>query len=180
MTARRWMMLAALTALGAFPHHAPAQPATGAGLEKAGDPAAWLHYVDRRTGTSVDYPADLFSEDDGPPHEGIGQRFSTADKRAQFEIYGLPNDDRDTPRSFVSRRLTVDKRILDYSRVTDRFFAISGINEGQVFYSRCNFSSGSRQMIHCVYLYYPERETKSWDAIVTRISRSLEGRPDPE
>jgi hypothetical protein len=73
----------------------------------------------------------------------------------------------------LASHLAIDKRILDYSRVTNRFFAISGVNEGQVFYSRCNFAPGPDPTIHCIYLYYPQHETRAWDATVTRISRSL-------
>jgi hypothetical protein len=139
------------------------------------DGIGWSRYVEPGSGTSVSYPAGIFSEEDGRPHEGEGRRFRTADNRAVLEVYGLRNTTRETPRSYLDRHLAVDKRILDYSRVTNRFFAISGINEGQVFYSRCNFARGQAPTIRCIYLYYPERETRSWDAIVTRISRSLDG-----
>jgi len=42
-----------------------------------------------------------------------------------------------------------------------------------VRYSRCNFSSEAGGAIHCFDLVYPQAESRSWDAIVTRISRSL-------
>ena len=57
--------------------------------------------------------------------------------------------------------------------MTNRFFAISGVNDGQVYYSRCNFPVGVRGPLHCIYLAYPKDEERWWDAIVTRISRSL-------
>jgi hypothetical protein len=50
---------------------------------------------------------------------------------------------------------------------------ISGVNDGQVFYSRCNFPAGAAGPMHCIYLLYPNDEMRRWDAIVTRISRSL-------
>jgi hypothetical protein len=140
-------------------------------------PEAWSRYVEPRFGTSVSYPAGVFSQEGGAPPEGTGEGFRTPDGRARLFVYSLPNDDRATPRSYVDRHLVADKRSLDYSRVTDRFFAISGVHDGQVFYSRCNFAQRADPRIHCVYLYYPERETRGWDAIVTRISRSLDGRP---
>jgi hypothetical protein len=62
---------------------------------------------------------------------------------------------------------------LDYERITPTFFAISSVRQGLVYYSRCNFSAGADAALHCVDLVYPQREQRAWDAIVTRISRSL-------
>ena len=42
-----------------------------------------------------------------------------------------------------------------------------------MFYSRCNYPRGSSGPMQCIYLLYPEAETRAWDAIITRISRSL-------
>ena len=53
--------------------------------------------------------------------------------------------------------------------MTDRFFAVSGIRDGEVYYSRCNFHG----RMHCIYISYPQRELRAWDGIVTRISLSL-------
>jgi hypothetical protein len=38
---------------------------------------------------------------------------------------------------------------------------------------RCNCPRGSSGPMQCIYLLYPEAETRAWDAIITRISRSL-------
>jgi hypothetical protein len=57
--------------------------------------------------------------------------------------------------------------------VTPNFFAISAADQGRVYYSRCNLSRRAAGRMHCIYLAYPERETKAWDGVVTRISRSL-------
>jgi hypothetical protein len=62
---------------------------------------------------------------------------------------------------------------LEYERVTPNFFAISAADQGRVYYSRCNFARSAAGRMHCIYLAYPERETKAWDGVVTRISRSL-------
>lgn len=42
-----------------------------------------------------------------------------------------------------------------------------------IFYSCCNFSSEMGGAVHCFDLVYPQHEQRAWDAIVTRISRSL-------
>jgi hypothetical protein len=62
---------------------------------------------------------------------------------------------------------------LDYHRVTSTFFAISGVNQGMIYYSRCNFSANAGGTAHCFDLKYPASEKRAWDEIVTRISRSL-------
>jgi hypothetical protein len=41
-----------------------------------------------------------------------------------------------------------------------------------IFYSRCNVSP-TGATLHCFDMKYPAREKTAWDAIVTRMSRSL-------
>jgi hypothetical protein len=125
------------------------------------------------TGTAVDYPSNIFSVEAGPAPRGTGRRLQTDDGRAEFMLYVSPNDEHDSPRSYVRKYLAVPTAKLDYTRITDRFFVVSGIQEGRVFYSRCNYPRGSTGPMQCIYLLYPEAETRAWDAIVTRISRSL-------
>ncbi len=121
-------------------------------------------------GTRVDYPENIFSIDAGPPPRGTGRALRSADDHAWLAMYVEDNDERHTPASayFAGARDS-----LDYNRVTNRFFAISGVNEEQTFYSRCNFPDGIKGPMHCIYLVYPKSEERRWDAIVTRISRSL-------
>lgn len=131
----------------------------------------WQAYLDERTGTRVDFPASVFSVAAGEPERGTGRVFETVDGRAKFSAYSLDNAEGDTPRSYLRKFLKVDPSRIDYRRVTDRFFAVSGIRDGEVYYSRCNF----RGRMHCIYIAYPERELRAWDGIVTRISLSLQG-----
>jgi len=152
-------------------------PARGAAVAARSDevpgPQGWAPYLNRDAGMAVDYPANVFSIKDGAAEKGTGDRFRTADGRAQLTVYALPNADGDTPRSYLDRHLLIDRSKLDYGLVTDRFFAISGIRDARTFYSRCNFPGAPRGTMHCVYLEYPAADTRAWDAIVTRISRSL-------
>ena len=53
----------------------------------ASDPVEWKTFFVPNLGTRVDYPARIFSVPKGEPEVGIGQRFSTADGRAQLSIY---------------------------------------------------------------------------------------------
>jgi hypothetical protein len=133
---------------------------------------SWTTYVDRSTGTRVDFPEGLFVPA-GSPQRGRGQRFRTPDGRAEFSIYTLDRARGESPRSYLQDNLKVPRRVLDYERVTRQFFAISAVDQGRVYYSRCNFSPNPAGPMHCIYLAYPERETRAWDHVVTRISRSL-------
>jgi hypothetical protein len=133
----------------------------------------WVSYYDEATGTVVEYPPDVFAVEDAPPKPGLGRRFRTADGRASLTIYALPNRGGDTAWSYLRKHLAIGNKNLDYRRVTDRFFAISGIKAGQTFYSRCNFAAAPRNLMHCILLVYPARENRAWDQIVTRISLSL-------
>ena len=166
------LVLACAVALGA-----PALLAatgTGAAAQTAmHSPAAPQWAVFSETGAAVDYPSNIFSVEAGPSPRGTGRRLQTDDGRAEFMLYVSPNEEHDSPRSYVRKYLAVPKAKLDYTRITDRFFVVSGIQEGRVFYSRCNYPRGPSGPMQCIYLLYPEAETRAWDAIVTRISRSL-------
>jgi hypothetical protein len=163
----RSLLLITAVLVVASPRVANAQRAEGS----LGGGVGWSRYVDPRLGTTVDVPAGLFSAPAGKPSRGSGERFATADRRAQMAVYTMRNEAGDTPASYVRKNLKPNRRGLDYDRVTDRFFAISAINAGKVHYTRCNFGRGG--MIHCIDLTYPRRETRAWDGIVTRISLSL-------
>jgi len=131
----------------------------------------WEAYTNRETGTRVDFPSRLFSVDAGAPERGVGRVFETDDGRAKFSAYSLENEESHTPQSYLRRFLVVDNSKIDYRRVTGRFFVVSGVRDGEVYYSRCNFYG----RIHCIYMSYPQRETRAWDGIVTRVSNSLRG-----
>ena len=109
----------------------------------------------------------------GRPGKGTGQRFKSADGRADLSIYSLPNEAGETPATYLRHNLRMDRSALQYTRIARSFFAISSEREGVILYSRCNFSKRGRGAIHCFDLVYPQQEKRSWDAVVTRIRLSL-------
>jgi hypothetical protein len=133
----------------------------------------WQNFQVEDFGTTVDYPASIFSEPAGKSEKGAGQRFNSADGRSTLTIYALENADGDTPASYLRKNLRMPRSALQYERVTRSFFAISTEGKGTVLYSRCNFASGDGGTIHCIDLVYPQEVARAWDGIVTRISRSL-------
>jgi hypothetical protein len=120
-------------------------------------------------GTRDDVPTRLFRNPTGPADKGVGEAWTTSDGRARLSIYVLHNDDGYSPANYLRRYLTEPPSQIDYRRVTPTFFAVSKVGGDRIFYRRCNFADA----IHCVELAYPKNEKRTWDPIVTRISRSL-------
>jgi hypothetical protein len=135
----------------------------------AAQPVNWSRYSIPETGTSVNIPSSIFSETAGRP-DGYGQRFKTADGRANLTIQSAPNAAHDSPASFLAKKNPPSR--IQYKRVTSRFFAVSSYKGDDVWYDRCNFS---RRFVHCVLINYPAAEERDWDGIITRISLSLKG-----
>jgi hypothetical protein len=131
-------------------------------------PIRWTKYSISETGTSVDLPASIFTEDAGRP-DGYGRRFVTTDGRANLTIQAVRNTEGDTPAKFLAKKHPPPN--IQYKRIASRF-AVSSYKGDRVWYDRCNFS---QRFIHCVLINYPSREEHDWDDIVTRISRSLSG-----
>lgn len=131
------------------------------------EPVRWISYSIAETGTSVQIPSSVFSEEAGQP-DGYGQRFKTADGRANLTVQSIRNTQHDTPASFLAKRNPPPN--IQYKRITPRFFAVSSIKGNIVWYNRCNFS---REYVHCVLINYPAAEERAWDGIVTKISLSL-------
>ena len=132
----------------------------------------WTRYAIAGSGTSVDYPSRVFVSAETPAGGQTGQRLRTEDGRADLLIAAFPNTGT-SPNEFLRDSLRVPEALLTYRRVAPTFFAVSGVDRGQIHYGRCNFSRRTGGMIHCVYLQYPAGEKRAWDGIVTRISRSL-------
>ncbi|WP_262047116.1 hypothetical protein [Bradyrhizobium sp. Bra78] len=139
----------------------PALPAA-AGAE------GWTSYRIPESGTSVDIPSSIFTEEAARP-DGYGMRYRTGDGRADITVQAVPNDG-SSPAVFLARKNPPSGII--YKRITPRFFVVSSIRRGKIWYNRCNFAP---RYVHCVLINYPAAEKRQWDAIVTRVSRTLSG-----
>lgn len=139
-------------------------------LAASAQPVRWTRYNIPESGTSVDFPSSIFTEAAGRP-DGYGQRFRTADGRADLTIQAAPNLENDSPAAFLAKKHPPPR--IQYKRVTPRFFAVSSYKGDKVWYNRCNFSG---RLVHCVLINYPAEEERDWDEIVTRISLSLSGK----
>jgi hypothetical protein len=102
-------------------------------------PVRWTTYTIPGTGTSVDFPSSIFTEEAGRP-DGYGLRLQSADRRANLTIQAAANISNDSPAAFLSKRHPPPD--IQYKRVTPRFFAVSSYKGDEVWYDRCNFSGG--------------------------------------
>jgi hypothetical protein len=161
---RVWVLLLALEAAGA-----------GLVVSAGAVPLQWSVMTDA-FGTRVDYPSGIFTTEQGSPPRGAGRVLESADGDAWLMVYVEENEAHHSPASFVRSNLTTPNSQIDYRRITDRFFAVSGENDGRIFYSRCNFPDGGNGPLHCIFLSYKSSEKEAWDDIVTRISLSLRPR----
>ena len=134
--------------------------------------ARWTVFVEPSLGTRMDLPSAVFTMADGAAYRGVGRQFKTADGRAAVAIYSKRNNQRDTPASYLRKNFAFPRAAVTYERVTRDFFAVSGVRENMIFYSRCNVSPAGGTL-HCFDLQFPATERTAWDAIVTRMSRSL-------
>ena len=132
-------------------------------------PARWSRYTIPQTGP-VDFPSSIFTEEAGRP-DGYGQRFRTADGRADLTIQAAPNVANNSPAAFLAKKHPPSR--IQYKRVTPRFFAVSSYKGDKVCYDRCNFSG---RLVHCVLINYPAAEEHAGDDVVTRMSLSLRGK----
>ena len=126
-------------------------------------------------GARVDYPAGFFSIDEGPPPRGMGRVLESADGDARFMVY-VEENEAQSPASYEASNLTTPASRIDYRRITDRFFAVSGENNARIFCSRCNFPDRQIGPMHCIFLSYRRVKRKHGDEVVTRISLSLRPR----
>lgn len=149
----------ALTVLGMF---APAL-ALAADIE-------WRRYTIASTGTSVDMPVSIFTSDAGAPDGGTGRKFFTEDRRADMTVQSVANPSNDSPATFLAKMRPPAGII--YKRITSDFFVVSSIRNDRIWYNRCNRGNG---IMNCVMINYPVAEKRQWDAVVTRISRTLKG-----
>jgi hypothetical protein len=132
----------------------------------------WGRYSDRELGMTFDFPAHIFSLESAEQGRS-GVTFSTPDGRARIRVFAMFNEAHDTPARYLSRIMKAEGGRFTYVRTTPRFFVASGIRDGMIFYSRCNFSVSADRRVSCFQLDYPEREKSAWDGTVTRISLSL-------
>src|SRR6185369_16286084 len=74
----------------------------------------WRTFTVQDFGTTLLYPANIFLPA-GRPGKGTGQRFKSADGRADLSIYSLPNEAGETPATYLRHNLRMEFRVAIHS-----------------------------------------------------------------
>jgi hypothetical protein len=139
--------------------------------ERGGESLNWQ--VAETSGMKVDYPAGIFTVDDGPTEKGKGRLLRSRNGTAGFMFYAEPNPNHDTPFTFYRSKLAAPNVKIDYTRITDRFCrGVRGAGWTYLLQSM-QLPTRANGRIHCIELVYNETEKRFWDPIVTRTSLSL-------
>jgi hypothetical protein len=86
------------------------------GAAAAPEPA-WRGYTDPNNGTRVEYPASIFSLDEGPFQRAPGERFGSTDGRAHLAVFIIRSEQSGSPAAFIARNLQVPRSALRYERI---------------------------------------------------------------
>jgi hypothetical protein len=144
----------------------------------------WITYRSDSAGLVFDYPADVFSVVAGDPTEAMkgrtddraGRTFSTADRRASLQIATVPNQDKVSVTQLRNMAIAASYKgaKIDYNRVAETWYVVSGTQGASTFYERVQFAcSGRRLDIWSVT--YPTAEGKDFEPIIDEMARRFRG-----
>lgn len=133
--------------------------------------AADKTYVNPRFGTTITFPAEIFSKAEPKPENGDGQRWSAPDG-ATLAVWGQYNALDDTPDTLAD---SVSQSIpkVTYRKVGSNWMVVSGFDGEVIVYHRSEFSRSAT--IHAMELRYPVALAKHYDRLAGRIADSLIG-----
>ena len=140
----------------------------------------WTTYQSATAGLVFEYPAGVFTQQQGDPTETLqnrtadraGRVFTSADGRAVLQIGTVPNLDNATVDELRRRAVTASysDAKLDYNRTAGSWYVISGTRGGETFYERVHFSCGGRRL-DIWSVTYPTDEHEFYDEIVEDMAK---------
>jgi hypothetical protein len=132
-----------------------------------------LTYRNARFGTTLTFPAEIFSMQMEPPANGDGMTW-LSDDGASLAVYASNNALMLSPRAFADQASQGGERFeVTYRRVADDWVVLSGYEDGQIFYYRFEF--GGDDVIHSMLLKYPPTLRDRYDPLTGRIAATLDG-----
>lgn len=139
----------------------------------------WDTYVNNRLGTTVDYPSDIFREEEQLIEDDGALQFQTESGDAAMFVLAAPNTWLDPPKAYLEKYINLAGVQIRQLLITDIHYVVEGTRNGQVLYERCIFPQDPPKRIHCVGVIYPAAHSAKWEPIVARIARSLRYAPRP-
>lgn len=133
-------------------------------------------YHNARFDYSVSYPLDILIPQ-GEADNGDGQRFLSKDGRAEMLVYGSNNALKQTlqqafAEASASRAKDHPGRVVSYKVMRQDWFAISGTENGRIFYQKTFLKNG---VFKTLGIEYDESQKAIYDSITTVISKSFKG-----
>lgn len=125
-------------------------------------------YSNARFGYTISYPNSLIPQGEAP--NGDGQVFKNDD--AELRIYGSNLLLHDTLRKEYNAILKEKGKKITYKTFGKKFFAISGTENGKVFYQKTTENSGG-SFITIQFEYKTSKRT-IYDKATTKIVKSLQ------
>jgi hypothetical protein len=144
----------------------------------------WITYRSDGAGLVFDYPADVFSVVGADPTEGLkdrttdraGRSFTTVDGRASLQIAAVPNLDKVSVTQLRNMAVAASYKgaKLDYNRVAENWYVVSGTQGVSTFYERVQFSCNGRRL-HIWSVIYPSAEGKDFEPMIDEMARRFRG-----
>ncbi|APH72056.1 hypothetical protein [Aquibium oceanicum] len=132
-----------------------------------------LTYRNARFGTSLTFPAEVFSDQMEAPANGDGMTW-LSDDGASLAVYASHNALDLSPREFADQASQGQGEFeVTYRRVADDWVVLSGYEDGKIFYYRFEF--GADDVIHAMLLKYPPTLRDKYDPLTGKLGSSLEG-----
>jgi hypothetical protein len=118
----------------------------------------------------VDYPADLLTpEPESDNHDG--RKFTSSDGSVEMLAWGSFNVmQRSVAQEF--KNAVESESGITYKKAGDKWFVLSGIKAGKIFYRRTVYEKSSDSFAS-ISITYPEAKKKTYASMVQRIAKSL-------
>jgi hypothetical protein len=149
------------------------------------DPAAaesWVRHINQRLGSSIEVPTTfrtLPAPDDIVSLENESRVLVSADRRAEVRLTGSHGPSAfggfDKYQAQMLDWMQRDGTTVSYKASGKGWFTLSGRNGDNIDYLKV-VAGCAGTVGHEVYVRYPSAERASYDRLVSRIARSLQGK----
>ena len=133
-------------------------------------------YHNARFDFSISYPADVFIPQ-GEADNGDGQRFLSKNGKAEMLVYGSYNALKQTlQQAFAEVSASSAKdhpgRVISYKLLRADWFAVSGTENGKIFYQKTFLKKG---IFKTFRIEYDESQKEIYDSLTAAMSKSFKG-----
>jgi hypothetical protein len=132
----------------------------------------WTSYRNAQHGFMIAWPSDVFPAEPARDSED-GQVLVSRDGAAKLMMAAFLNEQGVSLADY--RRQLLEENYagveIDYAPVRDRWFVLSGVRDGVMFYERVTFTCGGK-LINSWAMLYPAAERKRYDRIVEAVAKT--------